>query len=49
MSDGPGSDFGAAALNLERHSLPFMPVSLHKDGVELNLFTTIATLGTPAM
>ena len=31
----------------ERHSLPFLPVSLSKDGVELNLFTTIATLGTP--
>jgi transcriptional regulator with XRE-family HTH domain len=33
--------------NLDRHALPFLPVSICKDGVELNLFTTIATLGTP--
>ena len=31
----------------ERHVLPFLPVSLSKDGVDLKLFTTIATLGTP--
>lgn len=31
----------------ERHALPFLPVSLSKNGVELKLFTTIATLGTP--
>jgi transcriptional regulator with XRE-family HTH domain len=33
--------------NLDRHALPFLPVSICKGGVELNLFTTIATLGTP--
>ncbi|NRR33377.1 helix-turn-helix transcriptional regulator [Oxalobacteraceae bacterium] len=33
--------------NLDRRALPFLPMSLRKDGVELNLFTTIATLGTP--
>lgn len=33
--------------NLERNSLPFLPVTLRKDGVELKLFTSIATLGTP--
>ena len=33
--------------NLDRRALPFLPVTLRKDGVELNLFTTIATLGTP--
>lgn len=38
------SDEGA---DLDRHALPFLPVILRKDGVELNLFTTIATLGTP--
>jgi len=33
--------------NLDRRALPFLPMTLRKDGVELNLFTTIATLGTP--
>ena len=32
---------------VERQALPFLPLCLRKDGVELNLFTTIATLGTP--
>lgn len=36
-----------AAPNLDRRALPFLPVTIRKDGVELNLFTTIATLGTP--
>jgi transcriptional regulator with XRE-family HTH domain len=31
----------------ERQVLPFLPVTLAKDGVELRLFTIIATLGTP--
>jgi hypothetical protein len=31
----------------ERAALPFLPVILRKDGLELNLFTTITTLGTP--
>jgi transcriptional regulator with XRE-family HTH domain len=31
----------------ERNGLPFLPISLRKDGVELKLFTAIATLGTP--
>jgi transcriptional regulator with XRE-family HTH domain len=35
------------APNLDARSLPFLPVILKKDGVSLNLFTTIATLGTP--
>lgn len=59
MSDGPASPASAllaelSALNgaqeaapAERTALPFLPVRLRKDGVELNLFTTIATLGTP--
>jgi transcriptional regulator with XRE-family HTH domain len=33
--------------NLDRRALPFLPVTLRKDGVILNLFTTITTLGTP--
>jgi transcriptional regulator with XRE-family HTH domain len=36
-----------AAANLDLRSLPFLPMTIRKDGVELNLFTTIATLGTP--
>ena len=27
--------------------MPFLPLMLRKDGVELKLFTAIATLGTP--
>ncbi len=42
-----GNEMHAEPINLDRHALPFMPVRLRKDGVELNLFTTIATLGTP--
>lgn len=42
---GVGSRGGAP--NLDRRALPFLPVTIRKDGVELNLFTTIATLGTP--
>ncbi|MFP5390446.1 MAG: helix-turn-helix domain-containing protein [Gammaproteobacteria bacterium] len=38
---------GAPATTPERTALPFMPLQLRKGGVELNLFTTIATLGTP--
>ncbi|MQA38114.1 helix-turn-helix domain-containing protein [Rugamonas aquatica] len=38
---------GHLAPNLDRRALPFLPVTIRKDGVELNLFTTIATLGTP--
>lgn len=34
-------------LDAERSALPFLPVTLRKDGVELNLFTTITTMGTP--
>jgi len=33
--------------NLDRRALPFLPFTLRKGEVELNLFTTIATLGTP--
>ena len=47
MAEMCGMAAGPQAPNLERQVLPFLPVSVSKDGVELNLFTTIATLGTP--
>lgn len=31
----------------DRNGLPFLPITLRKDDVELKLFTAIATLGTP--
>jgi transcriptional regulator with XRE-family HTH domain len=43
----PGVRDAAAAPNLERRALPFLPFTVRKDGTELNLFTTITTLGTP--
>lgn len=43
----PGIETAARQPNLERAALPFLPMKLRKDGVELNLFTTITTLGTP--
>ena len=33
--------------NPERNGLPFLPITLRKEGIELKLFTAIATLGTP--
>jgi transcriptional regulator with XRE-family HTH domain len=33
--------------NLESRVVPFLPLLLRRDGVELKLFTTITTLGTP--
>jgi len=43
----PGIEAAARQPNLDRRALPFLPVILSRDGVELNLFTTITTLGTP--
>jgi len=43
----PGIAKAARQPNLERAALPFLPMQLRKDGVALNLFTTITTLGTP--
>jgi transcriptional regulator with XRE-family HTH domain len=42
-----GGDAATRPANLERNSLPFLPVVVNKDGICLNLFTAIATLGTP--
>ena len=46
---GAGADAASAGVapNLDRRALPFLPLTVRKDGVELNLFTTITTLGTP--
>ncbi|MTV41061.1 helix-turn-helix domain-containing protein [Duganella radicis] len=43
----PGVADMARLPNLDRRALPFLPMTLRKDDVELNLFTAIATLGTP--
>lgn len=43
----PGIAGAASQPNLDRRTLPFLPVQLRKDEVTLNLFTTITTLGTP--
>lgn len=42
--EGPSQ---AVEPDLDRLALPFIPVHLHKDGIDLRLFSTIATLGTP--
>jgi transcriptional regulator with XRE-family HTH domain len=47
LSALPGMRDAARTPNLDRRALPFLPLVLRKDGVELNLFTTITTLGTP--
>jgi len=47
LSQLPGMSAPPDSANLDRGSLPFLPLILRKDGVELNLFTTITTLGTP--
>ncbi|WEF32183.1 helix-turn-helix transcriptional regulator [Pseudoduganella chitinolytica] len=43
----PGIGAQVQAPNLERRALPFLPLTLRKGDVTLNLFTTITTLGTP--
>jgi hypothetical protein len=43
----PGIASAATTANLDARALPFLPMQLRKDGTELNLFTTITTLGTP--
>jgi hypothetical protein len=43
----PGVAYAEPTANLDARALPFLPMQLRKDGTELNLFTTIATLGTP--
>ncbi|HWX04122.1 helix-turn-helix domain-containing protein [Collimonas sp.] len=43
----PGIRAATQTPNLDTRVLPFLPLKIRKDGVELNLFTTIATMGTP--
>ncbi len=43
----PGIEAAARLANLDARALPFLPMQIRKDGVALNLFTSIATMGTP--
>jgi transcriptional regulator with XRE-family HTH domain len=43
----PAINAASETANLDRRALPFLPVIFRKDGIDLNLFTTITTLGTP--
>lgn len=51
LSALPGMDAAGHAAghvpNLDRRALPFLPLTIAHEGVTLNLFTTITTLGTP--
>jgi MmyB-like transcription regulator ligand binding domain len=42
-----GPEAGTPAPNLDTRSLPFLSVTIRKDDVTLNLFTSITTMGTP--
>ncbi len=43
----PGIKAATQTPNLDTRVLPFLAVTIRKDDVELNLFTSIATMGTP--
>ena len=43
----PGISAATRLANLDTRALPFLPMQIRKDGVALNLFTSIATMGTP--
>lgn len=43
----PGVGGATPWANLDVLALPFLPMQIHKDGIALNVFTSIATLGTP--
>jgi transcriptional regulator with XRE-family HTH domain len=43
----PGISETTLLANLDARALPFLPMQIRKDGVALNLFTSIATMGTP--
>jgi hypothetical protein len=47
LSSLPGIKAATQSANLDARALPFLPMQIRKDGVELNLFTSIATMGTP--
>ncbi|AIY39365.1 Transcriptional regulator [Collimonas arenae] len=43
----PGVKAATQAPNLDTRVLPFLAMTIRKDDVELNLFTSITTMGTP--
>lgn len=43
----PGIKEATQTPNLDTRALPFLAVQIRKDNVELNMFTTITTMGTP--
>ena len=43
----PGVGRATSWANLDALALPFLPMQILKDGVALNVFTSIATMGTP--
>ena len=43
----PGISETTRFANLDARALPFLPMQIRKDEVALNLFTSIATMGTP--
>lgn len=43
----PGISTATPLANLDALALPFLPMEIRKNGVSLNLFTSIATMGTP--
>jgi len=43
----PGIRMATKTANLDARALPFLPMQVQKDGVSLNMFTAIATMGTP--
>jgi transcriptional regulator with XRE-family HTH domain len=43
----PGIKAASQTPNLDTRLLPFLAMTIRKDGVELNLFTSITTMGTP--
>ena len=43
----PGINAAAQTPNLDTRALPFLAMKIRKGGVELNLFTSITTMGTP--
>jgi transcriptional regulator with XRE-family HTH domain len=43
----PGMAEAMSSADLDSRALPFLSMQIRKDAVALNLFTTIATLGTP--
>lgn len=43
----PGMGSATPSADLDTLALPFLPLEIRKDGIALNLFTSITTMGTP--